>query len=154
MWLCCLLIVCSGYSQTTSAASEDKYPQYIVLHGDTVGVFSIPQMRHIAQTYYLLDECDSIASALVSERDARRELDAKTDSVIAAYQEIASQDEAVFAAFGKQQVLDKAELASMRREARLAKIKSKVLGWGIGVPVISVVGVGGFILGNVLHLKF
>ena len=153
MWLCSLLIVCSGYCQAISADSADKYPCYIALHGDTVVVFSLPQARHIAQTYYLLDECDSIATELAAERDRRQDIDLRTDSIIASYQAELSKDEVIFKAYQKEQLLDQDQMASMRKQARLEKIKSKVLGFGIGVPVISVVGVGAFIAGCFFKVK-
>ena len=153
MWLCCLLIVCSGYSQKISAASEDKYPQYILLHGDTVGVFSIAQMRHIAQTYYLLDECDSIATDLAAERDRRSDIDKETDSIIVSYRSIVAKDEVIFHNYQAEQSLDQQQLASVRKQARLDKIKSKVLGWGIGVPLTAGVGIAGFVIGTILKPK-
>lgn len=88
-----------------------------------------------------------------TELDARIALDAGTDSVIAAYQRIAIHDQNVFAAYQQQEKLNTDEMASMRRQAKLTAIKSKILGLGIGIPTASAVGVAGFILGTILKIK-
>ena len=149
MYLCCLLIACSGYSQIRSAESTARYPCYIYLHGDTLGAFTLGQMRHIAATYLKLDECDSIATQLVAERDARQHLDLQTDSAIRAYQSIVMRDQRIFDTYQHQLSLKDSELGSLRRSARLTRIKS----WAISIPVVGTISVGTFLIGYLITHK-
>lgn len=153
MWLCCLLIVCSCYSQDRWADSTGNYPCYIYLHGDTLGAFTLVQMRRIAATYVRLDECDSISGQLMAERDGRRLLDQKSDSLIHSYQELALHDEGIFRAYQLQEKLNTDEMASMRRQNKLDKIKARFLGVGIGIPLTSGIAIGSFFLGVFLKPK-
>lgn len=117
--------------------SQEKYPRKAIIDGDTVGIFTIGQVRQANQKFAMLDECREQNDSCNAQVKNYSRLNDKKNEIIAEYKNQVSVQEQINAEQTKIILnLDK-QVSGNEKRIKFLALKNKALTVSLGIVAVA-----------------